>query len=203
MGETAVLDAAETLFYGRGIQAVGMDDIRTTSGVSLKRLYQLFPSKEALVVAYLERRDERWRARMREYVDQHDGTKVLLVFDWLYLWFTEPDFRGCAFINSYGEMGTTSPAVMRVVRHHQEELSGYVTSLHPGLGAQIMLLVDGAITIAAIGGDPDAAKRAKAAAAVLVSAHGQGRGGAGGGGPHGAALQSGPGVLPGPGRDQA
>jgi AcrR family transcriptional regulator len=203
MSETAVLDAAETLFYGRGIRAVGMDDIRSASGVSLKRLYQLFPSKEALVVAYLERRDERWRRRMHEYVERQEGDPALLVFDWLYLWFSEPDFRGCAFINSYGEMGTTSPAVMRVVRHHQDELRRYVTSLNPALGEQIMLLVDGAITVAALGGDPEAAKRAKAAAAVLVSAHGQGRGGAGGGGPHGAALQSGPGVLPGPGRDQA
>jgi len=48
-----VLDAAEELFYGRGIQSVGMDDIRGTSGVSLKRLYQLFPAKEQLVEAYL------------------------------------------------------------------------------------------------------------------------------------------------------
>ena len=55
------LDAAEKLFYGRGIQSVGMDDIRGASGVSLKRLYQLFPAKEQLVEAYLERRDVRWQ----------------------------------------------------------------------------------------------------------------------------------------------
>jgi AcrR family transcriptional regulator len=53
------LDAAEELFYGRGVQSVGMDDVRGASGVSLKRLYQLFPSKEQLVEAYLERRDAR------------------------------------------------------------------------------------------------------------------------------------------------
>lgn len=51
------LDAAEELFYGRGVQSVGMDDLRGASGVSLKRLYQLFPAKEQLVEAYLERRD--------------------------------------------------------------------------------------------------------------------------------------------------
>ena len=57
--QTRVLDAAETLLYGRGLQTVGMDEIRGESGVSLKRLYQLFPSKERLVEAYLRRRDAR------------------------------------------------------------------------------------------------------------------------------------------------
>ncbi|TCO62687.1 TetR/AcrR family transcriptional regulator [Actinocrispum wychmicini] len=171
MSTTAVLDAAEALFYQRGIQAVGMDDIRTESGVSLKRLYQLFPSKEALVVGYLERRDERWRRRLAEFVDAHHGPKILLVFDWLYEWFTEPDFRGCAFINSFGEMGTRSPAIMSVVRHHKKALRAYLVSLCQDvpLAEQILLLIDGAITIAAITGDPDAAWRARAAAVVLVS----------------------------------
>ena len=63
------LDAAEELFYGRGVQSVGMDDVRGTSGVSLKRLYQLFPAKELLVEAYLERRDTRWRGQLAEYAE--------------------------------------------------------------------------------------------------------------------------------------
>ncbi|MET7794573.1 helix-turn-helix domain-containing protein, partial [Micrococcus luteus] len=66
------LDAAEELFYARGIQTVGMDDIRGASGVSLKRLYQLFPAKELLVEAYLERRDVRWRRRLTEHVDGYE-----------------------------------------------------------------------------------------------------------------------------------
>lgn len=185
MSETAVLDAAEALFYERGIHAVGMDDIRTQSGVSLKRLYSLFPSKEALVVGYLERRDERWRRRLAEFVATHEGDQVgvgdprrgsakgtvLLVFDWLYEWFTEPDFRGCAFINSYGEMGKQSAAIMSIIRHHKNALREYLIALCEDvpLADQILLLVDGAITIAAITGDPEAAWRARAAAVVLVS----------------------------------
>jgi AcrR family transcriptional regulator len=172
LSETRVLDAAELLFYDRGIHAVGMDDIRATSGVSLKRLYQLFPSKEALVVGYLQRRDERWRRSLADHVTGPEGDDVLLIFDWLHNWFAEPDFRGCAFINSFGEMGTTSPAIMRIVRHHKEELRDYVAGLCPSveLAEQILLLIDGAITIAAITGDPDAARRARAAAAVLIRA---------------------------------
>ncbi len=168
--QTRVLDAAEELFYERGIHAVGMDDIRASSGVSLKRLYQLFPSKEALVVGYLERRDERWRGRLAAYVASHEGQPLLLIFDWLREWFTEPDFRGCAFINSFGEMGTSSEPIMRIVRHHMAELRSYVVGLAGDvtLGEQIFLLIDGAITIAAITGDPSPAHRAKTAAAALI-----------------------------------
>ncbi|RSM89629.1 TetR/AcrR family transcriptional regulator [Kibdelosporangium aridum] len=170
MQEAAVLDAAEDLFYERGIQAVGMDQIRTTSGVSLKRLYQLFPSKEALVVAYLERRDKRWRDTLRTYVEQHDRT-VGAVFDWLHQWFSEPGFRGCAFINSFGELGTTSPKIAAVAQHHKDELREFLRGLVEDDTAadQLLLLVEGAIVVAAIREDPDAAWQAKAAAEALIS----------------------------------
>ena len=113
---TQLLDAAEDLFYRRGIQSVGMDDIRSASGISLKRLYQLYPAKEQLVEAYLERRDGRWRGRLADYVTGHANeprARLLAVFDWLEQWFGEPDFRGCAWINGYGELGAVSSAVAR------------------------------------------------------------------------------------------
>lgn len=93
---TRLLDAAEELFYRHGIQAVGMDRIRTASGVPLKRLYRLFPAKESLVTAYLERRDRRWLTSLRTaaLTPTEPRARVLAVFDWLADWFTEPDFRG-------------------------------------------------------------------------------------------------------------
>nr|WP_042193894.1 TetR/AcrR family transcriptional regulator [Kibdelosporangium sp. MJ126-NF4]CEL20931.1 Transcriptional regulator, TetR family [Kibdelosporangium sp. MJ126-NF4]CTQ95555.1 Transcriptional regulator, TetR family [Kibdelosporangium sp. MJ126-NF4] len=170
MQETAVLDAAEDLFYDRGIQSVGMDEIRTTSGVSLKRLYQLFPSKEALVVSYLERRDRRWRDSLMTSVRAADD-QVGAVFDWLHQWFTEPGFRGCAFINSFGELSATSPAVAAVVRHHKDEVRAHLRELvdTDAKADQLLLLVEGAIVIAAIRADPDVVWQAKTAARELVS----------------------------------
>ncbi|MFJ9466136.1 TetR/AcrR family transcriptional regulator [Streptomyces caniferus] len=174
-----ILDAAEKLFYDRGIQSVGMDELRATAGVSLKRLYQCFPAKHDLVEAYLRRRDTRWRAALAEYVATHAGdpaNRPLAVFDWLHDWFSEPGFRGCAFINAYGELGATSDQVGRVAREHKDALLGYVTGLlcalpvaEPGvLAHQLVLLVDGAITSAALRGEPSAARRARTAAAALM-----------------------------------
>lgn len=181
-----ILDAAETLFYDRGIQSVGMDELRTTAGVSLKRLYGCFPAKHDLVEAYLRRRDTRWRTALAGYVTERAGTpeaRPLAVFDWLHDWFSGTDFRGCAFINSFGELGATSDGVARVAREHKRALRAYLTDLTRGagagepdaLGGQLALLVDGAITTAAITGEPSAARQARSAAAALLAGGASGR----------------------------
>ncbi|WP_214411262.1 TetR/AcrR family transcriptional regulator [Sphaerisporangium fuscum] len=177
---TRLLDAAAELFYGRGIQAVGMDEIRSASGVSLKRLYQLFPSKESLVDAYLRRRDIRWRESLEGHADAQatPRERILAVFDWLHDWFGEADFRGCGFINSFGELGATSPAVAEIARVHKDAFRRYIGRLvtaaggEPSLADQLALLAEGAMTTAAIHGSSDPAHQAKDAARVLLDAAG-------------------------------
>ncbi|MFI6741805.1 TetR/AcrR family transcriptional regulator [Nonomuraea sp. NPDC050451] len=178
--QTRLLDAAAELFYGRGIQSVGMDDIRSASGVSLKRLYQLFPSKEALVDAYLRRRDIRWRQSLESHADAQSTPRerILAVFDWLHGWFGEADFRGCGFINSFGELGATSPAVAEIARAHKDAFRRYlgrqvaIAGGEPRLADQLTLLAEGAMTTAAIYRSPEPAHHAKDAARVLLDAAG-------------------------------
>jgi AcrR family transcriptional regulator len=170
-----VLDAAEELFYARGVHGVGMDDIRTASGVSLKRLYQLFPAKEVLVEEYLRRRDIRWRASLARYVGTKPPKKrILAVFDWLADWFGDPGFRGCAFVNSFGELGAMSTPVAAAVRDHKEAFRRYLSDLAdaagapPSLADHLLLLAEGAITTAAISGSRDPARQAREAARLLL-----------------------------------
>lgn len=173
------LRAAEELFYSRGIQAVGMDAVRNASGLSLKRLYQLFPSKEALVLQFLNRRDRQWRQALAHYVDSHTtpDEQVIAVFEWLHTWFSEPDYRGCAFINSFGELGGISPEVAAQARRHKQAFRDYLVALvtatgRPAtLGDQLVLLAEGAITTAAITGTPQPATQARDAARLLMLAY--------------------------------
>jgi AcrR family transcriptional regulator len=173
-----LLDAAEELFYERGIQAVGIDELRAGAGISLKRLYQVFPAKQQIVEAYLRRRDGRWRARLAEYVADHPDDPIPAVFDWLREWFAEPGFRGCAFVNSFGELGSTEPGIADVVRAHhaavREFLAGLVAELDvtdpEELTDQLWLLLVGSSTGAAIAGDPALADRARRAAQSLAKA---------------------------------
>ncbi|AWT46932.1 MULTISPECIES: TetR/AcrR family transcriptional regulator [Streptomyces] len=172
------LDAAERLFYGRGVKSVGMDDVRTASGVSLKRLYQLFPAKEQLVVAYLERRDARWRGQLAAHVARQGEPRerILAVFDWLREWFAEEGFRGCAWINAYGELGATSAAVADRVRAHKQAFRDYLGTLvaDAGLPARLaghlFLLAEGAMVTAGVTGRPDPAGEAREAARALLAA---------------------------------
>ena len=110
----AIVEAADALFYGRGIQSVGMDDIRSAAGISLKKLYSVFPSKESLMVAVLASRHEIWESGIADAVSLSTTPrdKLLAMYDFLERWFGESSFRGCGFINAFGELGATSPTVL-------------------------------------------------------------------------------------------
>ncbi|GAA1966076.1 helix-turn-helix domain-containing protein [Catenulispora subtropica] len=175
------LEAAERLFNARGVQSVGMDAIRDASGVPLKRLYREFPSKAELLHAVLDRRDTEVRSAVTGFVDSHAGSgsprdRILAVFDYLAEWFAEPDFRGCMFLNTAGELGGTSETVLSVGRRHKLALRDYLAGLvaeaglPEALADQLMVLANGAMATAALQGTPDAAVHARAAAAVLVAA---------------------------------
>ncbi|QRP44571.1 TetR/AcrR family transcriptional regulator [Amycolatopsis sp. FDAARGOS 1241] len=168
-----LLEAAEDLFYTQGVQSVGMDAVRARSGVSLKRLYQVFPSKDDLVAAYLNKRDERWRRSLRDFVSAR-GDDPLAVFDWLHAWFSEPGFRGCAFVNSFGEFGTPAPGVAAAIQHHKDEVRGYLRTLvgEEAPADQLFSLMEGATVLAAINSDPGEALVARAAAETLLAARG-------------------------------
>lgn len=182
--ETAarIVETADALFYTRGIQAVGMDEIRSTAGVSLKKLYAAFPGKEQLIAAVLAGRHDFWEQGIRAAVDAADGPRaqLLAVYDFLESWFGDETFRGCGFINAFGELGATSPAIAEIARAHKDSFQRFVagitaqavpdTDRAEELAAQLALLAEGAQTTAAIAGTTEAAVHARRAAAVLIDA---------------------------------
>lgn len=175
-----VIEAADRLYYTRGIQSVGMDALRAESGVPLKRIYQLFGSKDAVVAEVLRRRSAMWETGLTAAVaaagTPHD--RLVAVYDHLAGWFGDVDFHGCIFINSFGELGGCSPEVAELVREHKAGFQAYVADLvaaaggPPALAAQLAILAEGAQTTAAIAGTPEAAAQARAAAETLISAAG-------------------------------
>lgn len=173
-----VLDAVAALFYSRGIYSVGMDEIRAAAGVSLRRLYQLFRSKDEIIACYLDTCDRRFHRGLSRHVDaaQDPRGKLLAVFDWLACWFAGEDFRGCALINCHAEMGSANATVAAAVRAHKQAFRDRLTQLACAAGADaelaehLGLLVEGATTTAAISGSPLPARQAKRAATTLVRA---------------------------------
>ena len=174
-----VLAAAEELYYRRGFAAVGMDELRTAAGVSLKRLYALFPAKSDIIAAVLQRRHEQWDSALTAAVADAGSdprSRLLAVYGYLEQWFCVGDFRGCAFINAFGELGGTSPEVAGIVRAHKASFREYMSELVAGIGAppslaaQLSILAEGAQSTAAISADPQVAVQARGAAEVLIDA---------------------------------
>jgi AcrR family transcriptional regulator len=175
---TCVLDAADDLFYVQGIRGVGMDQIRDAAGVSLKRLYRLFPGKDQLAEAVLRRRDQRFQAALEQHTASLPTARdrIAGVFDFLHAWFREPGYRGCPFINAYGEMSTGSAAVASAVEAQKRSLRAFLARLAadagapPGTADVLFILANGAMVAAAILHSPDAALEARQAALRLLDA---------------------------------
>ena len=173
-----IIEAAERLFYGRGIQSVGMDAVRAEAGVPLKRLYAAFPSKDALIIEVMRYQTGIWDSGIAgaAAAATTPTDKLLAIFDFLDVWFRADDFRGCGFINAFGELGGSSPDVAKVAHDQKAAFQQYVSELVQQLGAppvlasQLALLAEGAQTTAAISGNPDAAVHARAAAQTLIDA---------------------------------
>jgi AcrR family transcriptional regulator len=148
--------------------------------VTRRTLYYHFASKEALVGAYLTRRDAAGRALVAGNADVPPARRLLAVFDELERWFRTRSFRGCALTNAVAEKGETVVVAGRITLRHKRALRDWFVatcaaagcSAPADLGEQLMVLFDGALTSATTRREPKAASHARAAAATLLRAHG-------------------------------
>lgn len=131
-----LLDTASRLFYAEGLHAVGIDRIISTAGVTRATLYRHFPSKDDLVVAYLDQGDELIRAavdaarRAGESPDDVIGAVAAEIADNI----QRPGFRGCAFLNAAAEYPDRAHPVHRAVRRHRDWFLATVVELFAETG---------------------------------------------------------------------
>jgi AcrR family transcriptional regulator len=176
-----ILETAYDLFARRGIRDVGIDEIIERAGVAKATLYRHFPSKDALVLAFLERREELWTRGFVEAGARERGKtpeeRLLAIFDVFDGWFRSKDFEACSFINVLLELGPRHE-VGKASIDYLENIRGVVRSLAEEAGLRDVesfarswhILMKGSI-ISATEGDVDAAKRAQAMAASLIEQH--------------------------------
>lgn len=157
-----ILLTAHELFYREGIRATGIDRVIAESGVAKGTFYRHFPSKNDLIREFLEYRHQRWMEWFIDALNRHGGG-VKALAPALAEWFCDKSFRGCAFINSVGELGGALPEVVEITQRHKQEMADVIASLlppsrHRKQDAQALALtVDGAIIRAQFDQTPDAA----------------------------------------------
>jgi len=173
-----ILTTAEQLIYQNGIHAMGMDLLVKTSGVARKSIYRHFANKEDVASAALIERDERWMQWFRTESDKGKTPqeRILNMFTVLKSWFESDGFRGCAFINTAGEVGDPEDPVRQIAKMHKQKLLDYALELakqlnveHPeDLARQLLILLEGAITMSYVMGDGSAADNAQDIAKLML-----------------------------------
>ena len=179
-----IQDTAYELFSRRGIRGVGIDEVIERAGVAKATLYRHFRSKDDLVLAFLERREQLWTRQWVQAEAMRRGTspetRLLAIFDLFDEWFQRDDFEGCSFINTLLETGDRDHRVYQASTAHLQNIRSVVQDFADDAGLRDPesfahswhILMKGSI-VAAAEGDRDAAKRAKAIGGLLIDQHRQ------------------------------
>ncbi|NNM68903.1 MAG: TetR/AcrR family transcriptional regulator [Gallionella sp.] len=157
-----ILLTAHDLFYREGIRATGIDSVIAEAGVTKVTFYRHFPSKRDLIREYLEYRHQCWMAWFVDTLQLHGGHAKAII-PTLAEWFSDAHFRGCAFINSVGELGGMMPEVLEIAQRHKHEMTAVIANLLPPSRLRekdaqaVALAIDGAIIRAQFDQTPGAA----------------------------------------------
>jgi AcrR family transcriptional regulator len=155
-----VLDTAAHLFYSRGVHEVGMDELIRSSGLGKATVYRLYPTKNALIGAYLSRLAGEIATAIAGRIADHPGDPrgaLFAIVDDIADDLRRPDFRGCAFNNASIEFDDPKHSARIEARKYRSYLEATLTELaeelSPGkgavLGARLAVIVDGCYTSAA------------------------------------------------------
>lgn len=174
----ALLEAACVLFYQRGIHATSVDSILEKAGVARQSLYFHFTSKDGLIAEFLKVRDARWRGAMQRHIASAGGPgeKLLAIFDFLAARFAEPDFHGCAFINTAVEYGDPKHPFHQLSADHKARVRADILALcreadlseAEDVASHLALLMEGAIVTEQVTPGSQAARQARQIAEILI-----------------------------------
>jgi AcrR family transcriptional regulator len=168
-----ILTTATALFDEEGISAVGVNRIIAEADVAPMTLYRQFGNKNELVAATIEQWSTRWLHMLTDRLERHGdhaAARYAALWDALEAWFASGDFRGSFVLNAAAELRsepghpahTVIAAHRRAVRQLLEDLAKAAGAPDPaGLAAQLQVLMDGAIEIAALDRQPAAARTSR------------------------------------------
>jgi AcrR family transcriptional regulator len=150
-----ILDTASALFYERGIRAVGVDLVVLEAAVAKTSLYRYFPTKDDLIVAFLEREDREfwalWESVAERYADD-PAAELDAHMRWIGERLARSNYRGCPQINAAAEFAEPDHPAREVSRRHmltlrsrlQDTAKRLKVSRPKQLAAQLAVLVNGA-----------------------------------------------------------
>jgi AcrR family transcriptional regulator len=172
-----ILRAADRLLYQHGIHATGIAALTTEAHVSTRTFYQHFATKNALVEAYLRRREGDTPIPAEMELDRDDlpaTERLLAIFKPLEA--HHGVLRGCPFHNAAVEAAGDLAGVTGLVAEHKKAFLRRIiaTAREAGaadpqsLGRQLAVLYEGANALAASRNDNTVFTDARRAAEALI-----------------------------------
>lgn len=179
-GRGRLIHAAIQLIYRRGVQAVGIDQVIAEAGVTKSTFYKHFESKDEMLIAAIKLRDE-WEDKafaeaVRELGGDDPRAQLLAFFDVLDIWFNDPDFHGCQFINVAAEFPNPSDPIHQAAAQHKQHCHEGFRGMARDAGItdpdafadQYTALVEGTLILRQVHGRNDAARVIKPAVKRLI-----------------------------------
>jgi AcrR family transcriptional regulator len=179
--QAQIIQAADDLFYGEGIRSASMDAIAERAGVTKRTLYYHFRSKDDLIAAYLQARDEPTLRRYEVWLDATRGTlaeQIAGVFRRLARVATAANWKGCGFQRAAAELaGSPGHPALKIGSAHKKKFESWLTGRITAEGLdnaalrarQVMIVLEGAVAQMLIHRDPSYVQAAGKLAAVLLT----------------------------------
>src|SRR5215472_10574487 len=177
-----IISAASKLFYGEGIRAVSVDAVAEKAGLTKRTLNYHFRSKDDLIAAYLQARDQPNLALFKRWFVEADGglpAKVQAIFRHLARNAGHPKWKGCGFLRTSAELANLPghPAI-KIGAAHKKKFEAWLRATFEEAGIagamplarQILLLLDGSFAVVQLHRDPTYMETAGEAAFSLVEA---------------------------------
>lgn len=175
-----LLDTAIDLFYHHGFNSIGIDRILTETGVTKTTFYKHFESKDDLILQAVKKRDmherEAWRKAVYELAGPRPKDQLLAMFDVLDIWFNDPDFVGCLFINTAAEFPNPNDPVHQAAAEHKLAFRNEIRDMAiagelpdpDAFADHYTLIFEGTLIMRQVHGRNDAARLARSMVKALL-----------------------------------
>ena len=153
------------------------------AGVTKTTFYKHFEGKDDFVLACVETRDawelQSWDRAVKKIAGDDPAAQLLAFFDVLDLWFNDPDFRGCMFMNTAAEFSDRRDPIHRAAAAHWRKCRDQFRSLAGRAGApdpdvfadHFTILLQGTLVLRHVHDRNDAASVVRPAVVALVNQH--------------------------------
>ncbi len=169
-----IVEGAYELFYKQGFARVSMDAIAASGGVTKRTLYAHYDSKDALLADVLEHHSELALERIETWarkLDSDTDNAIEKLFSELALWSTRRRWSGAGFTRLVMELaGLPGHPARTIAKRHKAAVEARLASAFGSAlaGAEVMLLLEGVVTLLLVHGDRRYAEIATAAAKALT-----------------------------------